>query len=98
MPVKYGGSILKAIKAAGGEGWFPYYPDATKEAVAEARALDLKVGAWTVNAPSDMRILAARGLDALCTDRPDILRRDRRLISELSQSAPASVDFCLVFR
>jgi glycerophosphoryl diester phosphodiesterase len=71
--VKYGGSILKAIKAAGGEGWFPYYPDATDAAVAEARALGLKVGAWTVDAPTDMRALMARGLDALCTDRPDVL-------------------------
>jgi glycerophosphoryl diester phosphodiesterase len=69
----YGGSILKAIKAAGGEGWFPYYPDATVEAVAEARALGLKVGAWTVDEPANMRALVARGLDALCTDRPDLL-------------------------
>lgn len=71
--VKFGGSILKAIRAAGGEGWFPYYPDATENAVAEARMLGLKVGAWTVDAPAAMRMLAARGLDALCTDRPDIL-------------------------
>jgi glycerophosphoryl diester phosphodiesterase len=71
--VNYGGSILKAIKAAGGEGWFPYFPDATEEAVVQARALGLKVGAWTVDEPSDMRTLIARGLDALCTDRPDVL-------------------------
>ena len=71
--VNYGGSILKAIKAAGGEGWFPYFPDATEEAVAGARALGLRVGAWTVDQPADMRPLIARGLDALCTDRPDVL-------------------------
>jgi glycerophosphoryl diester phosphodiesterase len=71
--VNYGGSILKAIKAAGGEGWFPFYRDATEEAVAEARTLGLKVGAWTVDDPVDMRALSARGLDALCTDRPDLL-------------------------
>ncbi len=71
--VNYGGSILKAIKAAGGEGWFPYFPDATDAAVAEARALGLKVGAWTVDETADMSALIARGLDALCTDRPDIL-------------------------
>jgi glycerophosphoryl diester phosphodiesterase len=71
--VKYGGSILKAIKAAGGEGWFPYFPDATDAAVAEARSLGLKVGAWTVDEPADMHALMARGLDALCTDRPDVL-------------------------
>ncbi len=71
--VKHGGSILRAIKAAGGEGWFPYYRDATDEAVAQARSLGLDVGAWTVNDPADMRTLAARGLDAICTDRPDDL-------------------------
>ncbi|HEY4123067.1 MAG TPA: glycerophosphodiester phosphodiesterase family protein [Rhizomicrobium sp.] len=70
--VKYGGSILRAIHAAGGDGWFPTYTDATEAAVAEARALGLKVGAWTVDAPADMRTLAAR-LDAICTDRPDVL-------------------------
>ncbi|HTQ14753.1 MAG TPA: glycerophosphodiester phosphodiesterase family protein [Rhizomicrobium sp.] len=69
--VNHGGSILKAIKDAGGDGWFPMYRDATQEAVAAARALGLKVGAWTVNGAADMRALA--GLDALCTDRPDIL-------------------------
>jgi glycerophosphoryl diester phosphodiesterase len=71
--VNHGGSIQKAIKAAGGDGWFPYFPDATEDAVAEAKALGLKVGAWTVNAPADMKTLIARGLDGLCTDRPDLL-------------------------
>ncbi|HTK79097.1 MAG TPA: glycerophosphodiester phosphodiesterase family protein [Rhizomicrobium sp.] len=71
--VNYGGSILRAIKAAGGDGWFPFHRDATAEAVAEARSLNLKVGAWTVDDPADMYALIERGLDALCTDRPDIL-------------------------
>jgi glycerophosphoryl diester phosphodiesterase len=71
--VNYGGSILRAIKAAGGEGWFPTYTDVNPQSVAEARALGLKVGAWTVDAESDMRRLIALGLDAICTDRPDVL-------------------------
>ncbi|HEY2070116.1 MAG TPA: glycerophosphodiester phosphodiesterase family protein [Rhizomicrobium sp.] len=69
--VAHGGSIIKAIKAAGGDGWFPMYRDATPAAVAEARGLGLKVGAWTVDEPADMRALL--DLDALCTDRPDKL-------------------------
>jgi glycerophosphoryl diester phosphodiesterase len=73
--VNHGGSIQRAIKAAGGDGWFPYFPDATAEAVAEAKALGLKVGAWTVNEPADMKELIARGLDGLCTDRPDLLAK-----------------------
>lgn len=71
--VNYEGSILKAIKAAGGAGWFPTYRDVTAERVAEARALGLEVGAWTVNEASDMKRLIALGIDAICTDRPDIL-------------------------
>ncbi len=75
-PVNYGGSIQRAIKAAGGDGWFSYFPDATEQAVAEAKSLGLKVGAWTVNEPSDMRTLIARGLDGICTDRPDVLAKE----------------------
>lgn len=71
--VNYGGSILRAIKAAGGDGWFPLYRDATAEACAEARSLGLRIGAWTVDDPNAMRALVDRGLDAICTDRPDIL-------------------------
>jgi glycerophosphoryl diester phosphodiesterase len=71
--VSYGGSIRKAIKAAGGDGWFPFYLDATRDAIAETHALGLKVGAWTVDAASDMKRLTDDGIDAICTDRPDIL-------------------------
>jgi glycerophosphoryl diester phosphodiesterase len=71
--VKYGGSILEAIKAAGGDGWFPMHRDATLEAIAEARALGLEVGAWTVDEPAEMKRLTGLGLDAICTDRPDLL-------------------------
>jgi glycerophosphoryl diester phosphodiesterase len=74
-PSKYGGSIQKAILAAGGDGWFPTYTDATPEAVAEAKSLGLNVGAWTVNDPADMKRLIALGLDGLCTDRPDLLAK-----------------------
>jgi len=71
--VNYGGSILRAIKAAGGDGWFPAFTDINAHAVGEARALGLKVGAWTVDDVADMRRLVALGLDAICTDRPDLL-------------------------
>ena len=71
--VNYGGSILRAIKAAGGDGWFPTFTDIDAHSVAEARALGLKVGAWTVDDVADMRRLVALGLDAICTDRPDLL-------------------------
>ncbi|HEX3944436.1 MAG TPA: glycerophosphodiester phosphodiesterase family protein [Rhizomicrobium sp.] len=71
--MSYGGSILRAIKAAGGDGWFPMYRDITSETANEARALQLKIGAWTVNDAAEMRALCPLGIDAICTDRPDIL-------------------------
>jgi glycerophosphoryl diester phosphodiesterase len=73
--VKYDGSILKAIKAAGGDGWFPSYGDINPMRVNFARALGLKVGAWTVDAEPDMRRMIDCGLDAVCTDRPDLLAK-----------------------
>jgi glycerophosphoryl diester phosphodiesterase len=71
--VNHGGSIPRAIKAAGGDGWFPNRVDATPERVAEAKALGLKVAAWTVDEPAEMKRLIGLGLDAICTDRPDLL-------------------------
>lgn len=71
--VKYDGSLLKAIKAAGGDGWDPMWVDVTEANVAAARDLGLKLGTWTVNEPSKMLHLAGFGLEAIYTDRPDLL-------------------------
>jgi glycerophosphoryl diester phosphodiesterase len=71
--VSYGGSILRAVAAAGADGWFPMHRDATAQAVFEARSLNLKIGAWTVDDPADMHALVDRDIDAICTDRPDVL-------------------------
>jgi glycerophosphoryl diester phosphodiesterase len=67
-----GGPVIDAIAQAGGQGWFPNFADATPDNVAYARARELKVGAWTVNRQDDMRRLLY--LDAICTDRPDLLQ------------------------
>jgi glycerophosphoryl diester phosphodiesterase len=73
--VHHDGSILEAIRAAGGDGWFLYAPDATAEAIAHAHNLGLKVGAWTVDDPEEMHALTTFGIDAICTDRPDLMAR-----------------------
>jgi glycerophosphoryl diester phosphodiesterase len=70
--VRYGGSIIEAMKVAGADGWFPFYRDAESALFDEAKKRGLKVGAWTVNEAADMRALMQ--LDALCTDRPDVLK------------------------
>ena len=65
--------VIDMIAQAGGQGWFPNFPDATPQNIAHARERGLKVGAWTVNDPADMRRLM--DLDAICTDRPDVLQK-----------------------
>lgn len=65
---------LDIIKAAGGDGWFPWHEDLTDVSMAGARARGLQVAAWTVNEPTDMKRLLDLKLDAICTDRPDLLQ------------------------
>jgi glycerophosphoryl diester phosphodiesterase len=67
-------AVLDVIKSAGGDGWFPHHQDATEGMIRRARARGLQVGAWTVNDPGEMSQLMGQGLDAICTDRPDILK------------------------
>jgi glycerophosphoryl diester phosphodiesterase len=64
--------VIDLIAAAGAQGWFPNFADATLENIAYARDRGLKLGAWTVNRRDDMKRLME--LDALCTDRPDLLQ------------------------
>lgn len=66
--------VLDIIKAAGGDGWFPWHEDITDASVARARDRGLQVAAWTVNELADMKCLLELGLDAVCTDRPDLLQ------------------------
>lgn len=63
--------VIDAIMKAGGQGWFAHFSDASPDNVAYARSKGLNVGAWTINAVAEMERL--KGLDALCTDRPDLL-------------------------
>jgi glycerophosphoryl diester phosphodiesterase len=66
--------ILDNIADNKANGWFPDFRNATPQNVAHAREIGLKVGAWTVNAPSDMKKLLALDINAICTDRPDLLQ------------------------
>jgi glycerophosphoryl diester phosphodiesterase len=72
---RHGGSIPRMVKAAGGAVWSPYYAETTREQATEAQSLGLKVVAWTVNDPADMRRLIEWGVDGIISDRPDLLRR-----------------------
>ena len=71
---RFGGSIPRMVKAAGGTVWSPYSGELTREQVREAQALGLKVVVWTVNEPADMRRLIEWGVDGIFTNAPGALR------------------------
>jgi glycerophosphoryl diester phosphodiesterase len=73
-PLKYGGSLPQAIKAAGGAIWSPNYQDVTPALIDESHRLGIKVVVWTVNQPEDMSRLIDMGVDGIISDRPDLLR------------------------
>ena len=74
LPAVFGGSVARAVAAAGGRTWSPEHDDLTEETLAEAHALGLRVVPWTVNRPEAMRRLIRWGVDGLITDRPDLAR------------------------
>jgi glycerophosphoryl diester phosphodiesterase len=70
----FGGSAPRLVQAAGCTGWSPLILDLTDDALAEAKALGLKVIPWTVNEPAAMERAIDAGLPGLITDYPDRLR------------------------
>jgi glycerophosphoryl diester phosphodiesterase len=78
-PMKFGGSVPRAVKAAGGAIWSPFYGDVDRDSIDEAHRLGLPVVVWTVNAPEDMARLIDLGVDGIISDRPDVLRAQAAL-------------------
>ena len=79
-------SVPAMVKAAGGAVWSPDYRDLSRELVAQAHALGLKVVPWTVNLREEMRRLMDWGVDGLITDYPD---RGREVMAEKNLPLPA---------
>jgi glycerophosphoryl diester phosphodiesterase len=73
-PSAHGGAAPRLVKAMGCASWSPNYLDLTPARMAEARALGLTVVVWTVNEPADMVRFIDLGVDAIISDRPDLLR------------------------
>ena len=69
--------MITQCKRLGCEIVLPRYPLATPRAVAFAHRLRLIVVAWTVNEEVRARRLVGAGVDAIATDRPDLLARLR---------------------
>ena len=75
-PRNHGGTVPRAIKAAGGRFWSPYYGDVDARSLEEAHQLGLPVIVWTVNRPDDMARLIDMGVDGIISDWPDLLRAE----------------------
>ncbi|MCX7838790.1 MAG: glycerophosphodiester phosphodiesterase family protein [Anaerolineae bacterium] len=67
--------VHDAIDATGADYFMPNYAPVTEALINAVHARGLKIGVWTVNNPNDMQRLAAWGVDAITTDRPDELKR-----------------------
>jgi len=73
-PETHGGSVPRAVHAAGGRIWAPNQTYVTPAMLAEAHALGIVVIPWTVNDPAMMTKLIDMGVDGIISDRPDLVQ------------------------
>jgi glycerophosphoryl diester phosphodiesterase len=62
------------VREAGARLWSPDFRDLDAAKVAQARALGLRIVAWTVNEPGEIRQVLALKLDGIISDYPDRVR------------------------
>ncbi|MBK7794709.1 MAG: glycerophosphodiester phosphodiesterase [Betaproteobacteria bacterium] len=77
-PELHGGSVPRAVHAAGGSIWAPNQTYLTPAMLAEARTLGIAVIPWTVNDPAMMAKLLDMGVDGIISDRPDLVQIELR--------------------
>lgn len=70
----YKGSIPRAVNAAGGQYWAPYYKHLTYDLLNTAHELGMQVFVWTPDTDHHMKRLIDMGVDGIITNRPDILK------------------------
>ena len=73
-PEQNGGSVPRAVHAAGGRIWAPNQTYLTPLLLSEAKSLGLTVIPWTVNDPAMMAKLIDMGVDGIISDRPDLVQ------------------------
>jgi glycerophosphoryl diester phosphodiesterase len=71
----FNGSAPRAVKAAGGRFWSPFFKNLTSESLGEARHLGLGVSVWTPDNPEDLKQMISMKVDAITTNRPDVLKK-----------------------
>lgn len=64
------------VHAAGARIWSPEFQGLTPDRLARARQLGLKVIAWTLNEPADIRRALDLQLDGIISDYPDRVRTE----------------------
>ncbi len=64
------------LPAARGRVWSPNFQDLNGERIAAARSAGLKIVAWTVNEPADIRRVLDMKLDGIISDYPDRVREE----------------------
>jgi glycerophosphoryl diester phosphodiesterase len=75
---QHGGSVPRAVHAAGGRLWAPNQTYLTPALRNEARALGIAVIPWTVNDPAMINKLLDMQVDGLISDRPDLVQAELR--------------------
>ena len=76
----HGGSIPRAIHAAGGSWWAPKYTQIKTQQLREAHQLGLCVAVWTPDSQKAILQMLQLGVDAIITNRPE------QLISQLKSN------------
>ncbi|NTV59673.1 MAG: hypothetical protein HGA74_20640 [Deltaproteobacteria bacterium] len=71
----FNGSAPRAVKAAGGRIWSPFFKNLTPESLEEARRLGVGVSVWTPDRPEDLKQMIDMKVDAITTNRPDVLKK-----------------------
>ena len=80
-PANYANSLPRAVHAAGGTYWSPYFRDLTTAAVAEAHDLGIKVSTWGADKTAEISEALATGVDSCTTAYVD---RAARLLATSS--------------
>ncbi|MDP3225860.1 MAG: glycerophosphodiester phosphodiesterase family protein, partial [Rubrivivax sp.] len=77
-PDRHGGTVLQAVRAAGGSIWAPNQTYLTPALRNEARALGIRDIPWTVNDPARLIKLLDMQVDGIISDRPDLVQIELR--------------------
>ena len=69
-------SDVEKVHAAGAKIWSPDFSDLDSSIVRRAHELGIRVVAWTVNEPADIRRVLEMGVDGIISDYPDRVRKE----------------------